>query len=79
MNHLTQRVLRVKYRLEENVMKGYYKNSEATEATFTTDGWLKTGDLGIMKDKRLYIKGRIKTMLLSANGQNIYPRKSNRV
>lgn len=57
----------------ENVMKGYYKNSEATEATFTTDGWLKTGDLGIMKDKRLYIKGRIKTMLLSANGQNIYP------
>ena len=57
----------------ENVMKGYYKNSEATEATFTTDGWLKTGDLGILKDKRLYIKGRIKTMLLSANGQNIYP------
>ena len=57
----------------ENVMKGYYKNSEATEATFTTDGWLKTGDLGILKDKRLYIKGRLKTMLLSANGQNIYP------
>ena len=57
----------------ENVMKGYYKNSEATEAAFTDDGWLKTGDLGIMKGRRLFIKGRIKTMLLSANGQNIYP------
>ena len=57
----------------ENVMKGYYKNSEATEATFTDDGWLKTGDLGVMRDSRLFIKGRIKTMLLSANGQNIYP------
>lgn len=57
----------------ENVMKGYYKNTEATEAAFTPDGWLKTGDLGIMRDRRLFIKGRIKTMLLSANGQNIYP------
>ncbi len=57
----------------ENVMKGYYKNIEATEATFTSDGWLKTGDLGIMKGRRLFIKGRIKSMLLSANGQNIYP------
>ncbi|MBF6596765.1 MAG: AMP-binding protein [Fermentimonas sp.] len=57
----------------ENVMKGYYKNKEATEDTFTPDGWLKTGDLGIMKGRRLFIKGRIKTMLLSANGQNIYP------
>ena len=57
----------------ENVMKGYYKNPEATEAAFTADGWLKTGDQGIMKGRRLFIKGRIKTMILSANGQNIYP------
>lgn len=57
----------------ENVMKGYYKNPEATEAAFTSDGWLKTGDQGIMKGRRLFIKGRIKTMILSANGQNIYP------
>ena len=47
--------------------------TEATEAAFTEDGWLKTGDLGIMKDRRIFIRGRIKTMLLSANGQNIYP------
>lgn len=57
----------------ENVMKGYYKNPEATAAAFTADGWLKTGDLGVMKGRRLFIKGRIKTMILSANGQNIYP------
>lgn len=57
----------------ENVMSGYYKNPEATKATFTDDGWLKTGDLGIMRNNRLFIKGRIKTMILSANGQNIYP------
>lgn len=57
----------------ENVMAGYYKNPEATKEAFTEDGWLKTGDSGIMIDKRLFIKGRIKTMLLSANGQNIYP------
>lgn len=57
----------------ENVMKGYYKNIKATKAAFTEDGWLKTGDLGVMRGRRLFIKGRIKTMLLSANGQNIYP------
>lgn len=57
----------------ENVMKGYYKNPEATAAAFTDDGWLKTGDLGIMKGRRLFIKGRLKTMLLTANGQNVYP------
>ena len=54
-------------------MLGYYKNEQATKDSFTEDGWLKTGDLGIMKDRRIFIRGRIKTMLLSANGQNIYP------
>lgn len=58
----------------ENVMKGYYKNEEATRAAFTEDGWLKTGDLGIIdKENRIYIKGRAKTMLLGPNGQNIFP------
>lgn len=57
----------------ENVMKGYYKNPEATREAFTEDGWLKTGDSGVLIDNRLYIKGRIKTMLLGANGQNVYP------
>lgn len=58
----------------ENVMKGYYKNPSATDAAFTEDGWLRTGDLGIMdNENRLYIKGRLKTMLLGANGQNIFP------
>lgn len=58
----------------ENVMKGYYKNPVATDTAFTEDGWLRTGDLGILdSDNRLYIKGRIKTMILGANGQNIYP------
>lgn len=57
----------------ENVMKGYYKNPEATKAAFTEDGWLKTGDSGIMKGRRLFIKGRIKTMILGPSGQNIYP------
>lgn len=58
----------------ENVMKGYYKNPEATAAAFTEDGWLKTGDTGVMdSENHLYIKGRLKTMILSSNGQNIYP------
>ena len=58
----------------ENVMKGYYKNEEATRNVFTEDGWLKTGDLGtIDAQKHIYIRGRSKTMLLSSNGQNIYP------
>lgn len=58
----------------ENVMAGYYKNEEATKATFTEDGWLKTGDLGKLDEKRnIFIKGRNKTMLLGPNGQNIYP------
>lgn len=58
----------------ENVMKGYYKNEEATWNVFTDDGWLKTGDLGTIDvNKRIYIRGRSKTMILSSNGQNIYP------
>ena len=58
----------------ENVMKGYYKNEEATRNVFTEDGWLKTGDLGtIDAQKHIYIRGRSRTMLLSSNGQNIYP------
>jgi len=57
-----------------NVMLGYYKNPEATRDAFTSDGWMHTGDLGcIDKDGFLYIRGRSKTMLLSSNGQNIYP------
>lgn len=57
-----------------NVMLGYYKNDEATEATLDKDGWYHTGDLGVMDKKgNLFIKGRCKNMLLGANGQNIYP------
>ena len=58
----------------ENVMQGYYKNPEATAATFTQDGYLRTGDLGIIdKDGNFFIKGRSMCMILSPNGQNIYP------
>ena len=57
-----------------NVMLGYYKNPEATAATFTEDGYLRTGDLGIIDKKgNIFIKGRSKCMILSPNGQNIYP------
>ena len=56
-----------------NVMLGYYKNPEATAETLV-DGWYHTGDLGVIdRYGNLYIKGRIKNMLLSSNGQNIYP------
>lgn len=56
------------------VTKGYYKNEEATAQSFTCDGWLKTGDMGIQDSKgSVYIKGRCKNMILTASGQNVYP------
>ena len=57
-----------------SIMSGYYKNEEATAAAFTADGWMRTGDLGIIDAAgNIFIKGRSKNMILSANGQNIYP------
>ena len=57
-----------------NVMKGYYKNDEATKAVFTEDGWMRTGDLGVLdKEGNIYIHGRSKNMILGPSGQNIYP------
>ncbi len=57
-----------------NVMKGYYKNEEATKAVFTEDGWMRTGDLGVLDKKgNIYIHGRSKNMILGPSGQNIYP------
>ena len=58
----------------DNVMLGYYKNPESTAQAIDKDGWLHTGDLGIMDaDGNLFIKGRSKNMLLGPSGQNIYP------
>jgi len=58
----------------ENVMVGYFRNPKATAEAFTEDGWLRTGDLGIIdKEGNVSLKGRSKCMILSANGQNIYP------
>ena len=57
-----------------NVMVGYYKNEEATKAAFTKDGWMRTGDLGVLdKEGNIYIHGRSKNMILGPSGQNIYP------
>ena len=56
------------------VMQGYYKNEQATRDAFTDDGWLHTGDLGVLDEGgNIFIRGRSKTMILGPNGQNIYP------
>ncbi len=58
----------------ENVMPGYYKNEQDTRQVLEPDGWMHTGDIGTLDpDGTLYIRGRSKTMILSSNGQNIYP------
>lgn len=58
----------------DNVMLGYYKNPEATEAVMRPGGWMLTGDLGTLdKDNNVFLRGRNKTMILGPNGQNIYP------
>lgn len=58
----------------DNCMLGYYKNEKATQEAFTEDGWMRTGDLGYLdKNNFIYLKGRNKTMILGASGQNIYP------
>jgi long-chain acyl-CoA synthetase len=58
----------------DNIMKGYYKEPQITSEVLTPDGWLKTGDLGHFdKDNYLYIRGRLKNMILGSSGENIYP------
>jgi long-chain acyl-CoA synthetase len=57
-----------------NVMRGYYQDEERTKEAFTADGWFRTGDLGVLDRRgRLFIRGRLKTMILGASGENIYP------
>ena len=57
-----------------NVMRGYYSDSEATQAVLTADGWLSTGDLGIFDEKgNLYVRGRSKNVIVLASGENVYP------
>jgi long-chain acyl-CoA synthetase len=57
-----------------NIMMGYYQDEERTRASFTDDGWFKTGDLGAFDKKgRLFIKGRLKALILGPSGENIYP------
>lgn len=57
-----------------SAMVGYFKNPEATKEVFTADGWFRTGDLGELdKDGWLYIKGRLKNMIVGPGGENIYP------
>lgn len=56
------------------VMLGYYKNQQATEEAFLDDGWMRTGDVGVIDHKgNVFLRGRVKNMLLGPNGQNIYP------
>jgi len=57
-----------------NVMKGYHKNPEATREALDADGWLRTGDLGVLDEAgHLYLRGRSKTTLVGPSGQNVYP------
>lgn len=57
-----------------NIMKGYYRSPDLTADVFTDDGWFKTGDLGEIDDSGyVFIRGRLKSMILGANGENIYP------
>jgi long-chain acyl-CoA synthetase len=57
-----------------NVMKGYYKDPEMTAEVLTADGWFRTGDLGFFDSNgNLFIKGRLKNMIVGASGENIYP------
>jgi len=57
-----------------NITIGYYKNPEANAAAFTDDGWFRTGDLGLLDNEgNIFIRGRIKSMILNSSGQNIYP------
>ena len=63
-----------------NITLGYYKNPEADAKAHTADGWFRTGDLGVMdEDGNLFIRGRIKALILSASGQNIYPEEIEQV
>jgi len=58
----------------EGVMRGYYKNLQATDNIFTDDGWMRTGDIGVIDRKgNVFLRGRSKNMILGASGQNIYP------
>lgn len=57
----------------DNVMQGYFKDPERTKNVFTPEGWFKTGDLGILKNKYLYIQGRLKNVIVGASGENIFP------
>ena len=58
----------------DNIMKGYYKDEELTREALTADGWFRSGDLGFLdKTGRLYIRGRLKNMILSSSGENVYP------
>lgn len=58
----------------ENIMQGYYKEPELTSQVLTEDGWFKTGDLGLIdKDNYLYIKGRLKNVIVGSSGENVYP------
>lgn len=57
-----------------NVMKGYYRDSQRTDAAFTDDGWFRTGDLGFIdRNNRLFVKGRLKNVIVEPSGKNIYP------